>query len=194
MSLEREIKMTQGKNKYLELFLTFFRIGLFTIGGGYAILPMLKKEFVDEKKIMTEDELLDFYAISQSTPGIISTNVSTFIGYKEAGFPGVIFSSLGMVTPSLIIIIIIAAFFDNFAEIVYVQKAFMGIRIVILALILNAVLKMGKKSIKNLMGYIILIASFLAVTWAGITPILVLFLSGFIGFIMGAYREKAGEK
>lgn len=184
--------MFKTKNKYLDLLFTFFRIGLFTIGGGYAILPMLKKEFVEEKGILTEDELLDFYAISQSTPGIISTNVSTFIGYKEGGLLGVVFSTIGIITPSLIIIMIIAAFFDNFTEIVFIQKAFIGIRIVILALILNAVVKMGKKSIKNFMGFAILIASFISVSWGGVTPIIVLFIAGIIGVFLGMIE--AGDK
>ncbi len=143
--------MTEKKerNIYLTLYLTFFKIGLFTFGGGYAMLPMLRREVVNKYGWATDEEMLDYYAIGQSTPGIIAINTSTFIGLSKGGFFGAICATLGMVTPSLIIIMSIARFFTEFQDNQYVLSAFTGIRVVVVVLILNAVIKMGKKSIKN---------------------------------------------
>ena len=122
-----------------DLFLAFERIGALTFGGGYAMLPMLQKEVVDKYHWATEDELMDYYAIGQCTPGIIAVNTATFIGYKRRGLIGAAFSTLGMVFPSLVIITVIAAFIQNFAHIEAVQHAFAGIRVAVCVLILTAV-------------------------------------------------------
>lgn len=131
----------------LDLFLTFARIGLFTFGGGYAMLPMLQREIVEKKSWATEEELLDYFAVGQCTPGIIAVNTATFVGYKHKGVLGGIVATLGIVFPSLIIITVIAAVLTNFADLPAVKNAFAGIRICVCVLILNAVVKLLKKSV-----------------------------------------------
>ncbi|MBP3925823.1 MAG: chromate transporter, partial [Clostridium sp.] len=116
-------------NKYLDLFLTFARIGGLTFGGGYAMLPMLQREVVEKRGWATEEELMDYYAIGQCTPGIIAVNTATFVGQSTAGTIGGIIATLGVVFPSLIIITLIAAFLQNFAQLPIVQNAFAGIRV-----------------------------------------------------------------
>ena len=108
----------------LDMFFTFARIGGLTFGGGYAMLPMLQKEVVEHRGWATEDELMDYYAVGQCTPGVIAVNTATFIGYKQRGVIGAIFATLGVVFPSLVIIITIAAFVSNFADLPAVKNAF----------------------------------------------------------------------
>ena len=134
----------------LELFLTFFKIGSVTFGGGMAMLPILDRELSDKRKWTTSEELLDYYAISQSTPGVIAVNVATFIGFKRRKIAGGIAATLGVVTPSVIIISIIAAFISNFEQIAWVQKALRGINVAVAALLAYSVLNLAKKAIKKL--------------------------------------------
>ena len=124
----------------LEMFLVFFRIGAVTFGGGYAMLPILQRELVDDRGWTTEAELTDYFAIGQCTPGVIAVNTATFIGRKKAGNIGGIVATLGVISPSLIIISIIAALINNFASLVWVQNALAGIRVCVCVFILNAVL------------------------------------------------------
>lgn len=173
-----------------ELYSVFFRVGFFTIGGGYAMLPMLRKEVVERYGWATDEEMMDYFAIGQSTPGIIAINTSTFIGYKKAGILGAVFSTLGMVTPSWIIIISIAMFFEQFADNAYVQSAFMGIRVVVVVLILNAVIKMGKKSITNWVSLALAIGAFLYVVLTPLSPIYVVLASALIGVIMYTTKKE----
>ncbi|MBQ6857192.1 MAG: chromate transporter, partial [Lachnospiraceae bacterium] len=134
-------------NKYLDLFLTFARIGGLTFGGGYAMLPMLQKEVVEKRGWATEEELMDYYALGQCTPGIIAVNTATFVGQNTAGNLGGIVATLGVVFPSLIIITIIAMFLQNFANLPIVQNAFAGIRVCVCVLVFNAVVKLWKKAV-----------------------------------------------
>lgn len=166
---------------YFKLYVAFFKIGLFTFGGGYAMLPMLRKEVVDKHKWATDEEMLDYFAIGQSTPGIIAINTSTFIGVKKAGVLGALFSTFGMVTPSLIIIISIAKFFEAFAGNEYIAKAFMGIRVIVVVLILNAVIRMAKKSIKNWLHVLLFVSAFCIIMFTPLSPIYVVIASGLIG-------------
>ena len=131
----------------VNLFMVFFRIGAFTFGGGYAMLPMLQREVVEKYHWATEDELMDYFAIGQCTPGIIAINTATFVGYKNRGVIGAVAATLGMVTPSIIIITLIAAFLTNFADLAVVKHAFNGIRACVCVLIFNAVVKLAKKSV-----------------------------------------------
>jgi chromate transporter len=177
------------KNIYLQLFLSFFKIGGFTIGGGYSMLPLMESELVNKRKWATEEELLNYYAIGQSTPGIIAINTATFIGYKTKGILGGIIATLGMITPSLIIIMSIASMFNTFNKNIYIQKAFLGIRIAVVVLIINAIYKMGKKSIKNLYLITISILSFLSVAFFNISPIIVIIVSASIGIIISLLNQ-----
>lgn len=177
--------MSKIKNNiYIQLFVVFFRVGLFTIGGGYAMLPMLRKECVEKYGWATDDEMLDYFAIGQSTPGIIAVNTSTFIGYKKAGIIGALFSTIGMVTPSWIIIISIARLFEEFQDNIYVQNAFLGIRVVVVVLILNAVVRMGKKSIKTTIQFVIMLLAFAIVAFTSLSPIVIVLTSGFLGIMI----------
>jgi len=131
--------------KILNLFLTMFKIGLFTFGGGYAMISILQDEFVERKKWIDHEEFMNLVVIAESTPGPIAINSSTYIGYKVAGFWGSFFSSIGMVLPSLIIIYIISLFFNSFLEIELISNAFKGIQVCVIYLIFTAGLKMLKK-------------------------------------------------
>lgn len=167
----------------LEIFMIFFRIGGFTFGGGYAMLPAIQKEFVEDRKWATDEEILDYYAIGQCTPGIIAVNTATFIGYKRKGIIGGIVATLGMVAPSLLIITTIAKFFQHFQDIQIVQHAFGGIRVVVAALITSTVINMASKSIKNWLGIILFIVAFFAVAILKLSPIVIIVLSAIAGII-----------
>ena len=134
-------------NLYLDLFLTFARVGVCTFGGGYAMLPILQRELVENKKWATEDQLADYYAVGQCTPGVIAVNTATFVGSSRAGVAGGVVATLGLVFPSIVIILAIAAFLQNFMDIPWVVHAFNGIRAGVVALILSSVLKLYKTSI-----------------------------------------------
>ena len=130
-----------------ELFWTFAKMGVITFGGGMAMLPILQREVVDSKGWATEEELTDYYAIGQCTPGIIAVNTATFIGQKCGGVAGGIAATLGLIFPSLVIISFLAALISNFAELAWVRNAFAGIQVCVCILIFNAVMKLLKKSV-----------------------------------------------
>lgn len=136
-------------NIHLNLFFTFAKVGVCTFGGGYAMLPILQREVVENKGWATEDDLADYYAVGQCTPGVIAVNTATFVGTKQAGIGGGIIASLGVVFPSAVIILIIAAFLQNFMHIAWVGHAFAGIRAGVVALILSSVVKLFKSAVKD---------------------------------------------
>ena len=172
--------MKQEKAGLFELFLSFASIGVCTFGGGYAMLPMLERELVEKKKWSTNDELLDYYAVGQCTPGIIAINTATFVGRKERGIPGAIAATLGMLFPSIVIITVIAALLSGFAENPWVKKAFAGIRVCVCVLILNSVIKLFKSGVKGKKGLVIFGAALLLSVLAGVGPVaLVLLCAGF---------------
>ena len=166
------------------LFITFARIGGFTFGGGYAMLPMLQKELVEKHKWTTEEDLMDFYAIAQCTPGVIAVNTATLVGYRIKGVLGSIAATLGVVFPSFVIIAIIAAVLNNFAEFSVVKNAFIGIRACVCALILDSVLKLGKKAIKDLPTVIIAVVVFLIMCFFNLSPIILVVLAGLVGLLL----------
>lgn len=174
----------------IDLFFTFCRIGGLTFGGGYAMLPMIQKEIVEEKKWATEEEVLDYYAVGQCTPGIIAVNTATFIGYKVQGIIGAIVATLGVVFPSLIIITIIAALLKNFASYAIIQHAFSGIRVVVIALIISAILKLAKTSIKNYITFIIAILAFISVAFVNLSPIYIVVVAACVGLISKLIRGR----
>ncbi len=133
----------------LDLFFTFAKIGAFTFGGGYAMLALMKEELVERKKWCTEEELLDYFALSQCTPGVIAVNCATFVGRKLKGILGGAFATVGVIVPSFCIILVIASFLKNFAQYPITQHIFGGIRVIVAVLVVNAVLKMGKSAIKD---------------------------------------------
>lgn len=166
-----------------KLFWAFFKIGLFTIGGGYAMLPLMQREAVDNNGWVTDEEMLDIYTLSQCTPGVIAVNTATFIGRKVKGFFGALFATLGAVTPSLIIISLIALFFTSFAENQYVIYAFDGIRCAVAALMIFSIIKMVKKNeIKSALQIGILLAAFALITFLHLSPIFVILVAALFGF------------
>lgn len=173
-----------------ELFWAFFRIGLFTFGGGYAMLPLLQREVVEVKGWAKDEEVLDFYAIGQSTPGIIAINTATFVGYKVKNVKGALAATMGMITPSLIIIMVIATFFTHFQEYQVVQHAFMGIRAAVCAILVNAIYKMSKKSIVDITGVLIGVMAFLVISFVNISPIFIVIGAAISGIILKYRRVK----
>ena len=140
-------------SEYIDLFITFSKIGALTFGGGIAMLPMLEKEIVTNKNWATNEELLDYFAIGQCTPGIIAVNVATFIGYKRKGISGGIASTLGMIFPSIVIILTIAFFLEPYMNLAIVKSAFAGIRVGVAAVIVNAVIGLWKKGVKDVFSF-----------------------------------------
>ena len=173
------------------LFITFSRIGLFTFGGGYAMLPMLQKEVVEKAGWATESEIMDYFAVGQCTPGVIAVNTATFIGYKNRGIIGAIFATLGLVFPSLIIIMILASFLQSFSTLPLVQSAFAGIRIAVIALIIDTVIKLFKSSIKDILGIIICLLAFILSAFLNISPVYIVISAALLGLIS---KAKRGER
>ena len=178
----------------MNLFWAFCRIGGLTFGGGYAMLPMLQKEVVENRKWATEQELLDYYAVGQATPGIIAVNTATFVGYKEKGVLGAAFATFGVVFPSLIIIMSIAGFIDNFSDLNIVQHTFSGIRIAVGVLILNALIKLMKGSVKDILGIILFVATFIASSFLDISVVYIIIAAGLVGIISDYVKRKRGSK
>ena len=178
----------------LDLFLTFARIGGLTFGGGYAMLPMLQKEVVEKRGWATNEELMDYYAIGQCTPGIIAVNTATFIGNKTRGVTGGIVATLGVVFPSLVIITIIAAFISNFADLAIVRHAFAGIRVCVFVLILNAVVKLGKSSIKDAVTLGIFLVVLVGSLLLDVSPIIFVLFAAVIGILAQVMLKKGGAK
>lgn len=175
--------------KLLSLFLTFAKIGVMTFGGGLTMLPLLTKEIVEKRKWASEEQLLDYYAVGQCTPGIIAVNTATFIGYSQAGIAGGIFATVGMVTPSVLIIIAVAAALQQFMEYPVVASALMGIRAVVCALLSHTVITLAKKSLVDIVTAMIFIIGFVLCFVFDITPILVVIVGAIIGIAVNKVRE-----
>lgn len=171
-----------------DLFWTFCKIGALTFGGGYAMLPLIQREIVENKKWSTEKEILDYYAVGQCTPGVIAVNTATFIGYKLKGIIGGIVATFGVIFPSIVIILIIATFLQNFADLAIVQSAFAGIRVAVVALIITTVVKLIKSSIKDYLGVIIAIIAFVISAFIGLSPVYVVIAAALTGFISKGLR------
>ncbi len=170
--------------KIWELFKTFAKIGAFTFGGGYAMLSLLQREIVDKHKWATEEELLDYYAIAQCTPGVIAINTATFVGAKRAGIAGGICATLGVLLPSIVIITVIAAFINHFLEYEIVQHILGGIRVAVAVLIINSVITMSKKSVVDIICAAIAVVSFVLSLVFSVSPILIVIAAGALGLIL----------
>ena len=185
--ISSETYFNKGDYSYMkelfDLFWTFCKIGALTFGGGYAMLPLIQREIVENKKWSTEREILDYYAVGQCTPGVIAVNTATFIGFKLKGIIGGIVATLGVVFPSLIIILIISSFLQSFADLSIVQSALAGIRVAVVALIITTVIKLLKSSIKDYLGVIIAIIAFIISAFIGLSPVYVVIAAGLTGFI-----------
>lgn len=173
------------------MFAVFAKIGGFTFGGGYAMLPILQREVVDKRQWATQEELMDYFAIGQCTPGIIAVNTATFIGYKRKGVLGAIFATLGVVAPSVVIITVIAAFIRNFQHIEAVQWAFEGIRAAVVALILSAVIKLGKKSLVDVATVVIFLVVAVLSAVTDLSPAMFVVAAGLCGLLLKGGKKDA---
>ncbi|MDD3404383.1 MAG: chromate transporter [Hespellia sp.] len=178
--------------KLWELYASFFRIGILTIGGGLAMLPMLKREVVDKYHWINEEEMMDIYAIGQCTPGIIAVNTATYIGYLQSGIVGGIVATLGEVTPSLVIIILIASVLRQYMENAVLLHAFAGIRIAVCAMMFDTVLLMIKKGIKNFTGVCLFFGALIFATFTPVPLPVIVLLAGAVGVI--AFKLHRDEK
>ena len=177
---------------YWELFSTFFRMGAITFGGGYAMLPILQREVVDSKGWCTNEELTDYFALGQCTPGIIAVNTATFIGFKQKGLPGALLTTYGVVAPSFFVIGLIAALLQNFADYAVVQNAFAGIRVAVTVLILNAVVKLLKSSVVDKITACVFAAVAAMAFFLPVSPVLFVLAAGLLGVAVRVWAKKGG--
>ena len=185
-------------NELLELYITFVQIGCVNFGGGYAMLPLLERELVDKRHWTTMDDLRDYFSIGQCTPGIIALNVSTFIGEKKAGVAGALCATAGFLTGPIIIILVIASFLSNFADLPVVQPAFAGIRVCVCVLILQAVMRLWKKSVVDAFALILYLVIFSLNAFSSVLPVKVpaavlVICAGVIGVLMSMRNRKAAS-
>ncbi len=178
----------------LSLFIQFFKIGAFTFGGGYAMIPIMQKEFVDSHHYIEKEDILDIIAISQSTPGAISVNSATFIGQHIAGFWGSVFATIGLILPPYIFILIISSVLGWFESQKYVQYAFMGIQAGVLALITKAMIAMFRQCPKNTLAYILMLGSLAASVIFDINLIIVLITCAVIGLVSSLIYKNNKEE
>lgn len=169
-------KFSPVKNLW-ELFCVFFKIGAVTFGGGLAMLPIIEKELVVKRDWISKEKLLDYFAIGQVTPGIIAVNVATFLGYSRAGVFGACFATLGVVTPSIIIISIIAKFLAGFSDIIYVKKALAGINVVVSALLVKVLWGFRKNIFKSFLSFVMFAFAFIGITFLDFNTVIVVIFS-----------------
>lgn len=172
------------------LFITFAKMGVMTFGGGYAMLPILQREVVDNKKWATEEEIMDYFAIGQCTPGVIAVNTATFIGQKRKGVLGGIVATLGVVFPSLVIISALAGVIEAFSHIELVGHAFSGIRVCVCVLIINAVVKLFKKAVVDIKTLVIFLLVTLGSTFTNLSPVIFVLISAVLGIVLKAIGGK----
>ncbi len=168
----------------LKLFAAFARVGVLTFGGGYAMIPMLEREIVERRGWATSEELMDYYAVGQCTPGVIAVNTATFIGYKIAGNLGGVAATLGVIFPSFVIISVIAGIIENFADIPAVKSAFAGIRVCVCVLIFNAVLKLWKGAVKDKATLVLCLLVFVLSAFFDVSPIVFVVFCAAAGILL----------
>ena len=173
-----------------DLFFSFFRVGLFTFGGGAAMLPLLQAEFVVRRKWVSDSELMDFSSIGQCTPGIIALNTATFIGYKKKGITGAAAATIGIVFPSLLIILLVASVLRNYIDNEYVVHAFAGIRVVVAALILDAVVRLWKQGVVGRFGQVMFAVCLLLLIFAGFSPVMIVIFAGVSGYLYQFWQRR----
>lgn len=191
--MEKSGNFKKSLIEYLDIFWTMFKIGVCTFGGGYAMVGILKREIAEKKQWISEEELIDYIAVAQITPGIIAVNCATFVGNKRKGIFGGILSTLGVVTPSIIIITFIAAVLTNFADNVWVQHAFAGIRIAVCVLIVNAAVSFIKKTVADVLTLITFICVFITAAFTSFQTIyivLIVLAAGIVYTLVKGCRKK----
>ena len=178
----------------LELYTAFFRTGIFTFGGGLAMMPMLQKELIEKKHWLTEEDLIDYYAIGQSTPGIIAVNVATFVGFRQAGVLGAIVATLGIISPSIIIITILAGTINSISEYPRVQAALKGINIAVAALLTSVIINFAKKTIKNVWNVLFMLVAFSLIFFLKVPSFIIILAAIAIGCLNVVRLQKKAQK
>ena len=186
-------------NIILDLFLTFAKIGLFTFGGGYAMISMIEDSCVEKKKWITYDEMMDITVIAESTPGPIAINCATFVGYKQSGIIGALFATFGIVLPSFVVIFIISIFLDSFLELTIIANAFKGIKVAVGILILDAAITMVKKMKKRILSKVIMVCSLVAMLLINIfslnfSSISLMVIAAMVSLIVFVVKNTSKEK
>ncbi len=181
------------KNLFLQ-YRTWFKIGLFTFGGGYVILPMIDKEVVQKHHWVENEEVMDYYAIGQSLPGVIAVNTATFVGYKTAGVWGGIVSALGVISPSIVLITIVATLLSGFQDIPAVRHALSGIQIGVCMLMTATIVQLFKNSIKDVVGIVICLAAFALAYFAGVHIVLLVIMAAVSGIVIKTLSERRKAK
>jgi chromate transporter len=171
--------------RYRTLFWTFARIGLFTFGGGYAMLPMIQREVVEVKHWATDEQLVDYYAVGQCTPGVFAVNIASFIGFRQRGILGGLAATLGIISPSLIIILSIAPIMGYFSEHEAVRRAMAGVRACVVALIAGAISKLWKTGVTDVYGLVICAGSFVLTVTLSVSPVYIVIAAAFLGILKG---------
>jgi chromate transporter len=188
--MDAEIYMSKEKKNriLLDLFITFFKIGAFTIGGGLAMLPLIEREIVDKKGYIDKEEIVDAFAISQSLPGIIAINSSIYVGYRVAGLVGSIVTALGIILPSFISIILIAMLFSSVSGNEYVNKALTGVKAGVAGVIAAAVVSLGKKVIKNVFSVILAVVAFIMAAIFDVSIVIIVLMGAISGYLYYVVR------
>jgi len=181
-------------NSTAELYTSWFRIGMFTFGGGYAMLPMIQKEVIDNHHWATEEEIMDYYAVGQCTPGVIAVNTATFVGYKTAGIWGGIIATLGVVSPSLIIISLISALIRNFSSYPVVQHALNGIEVAVCVLMFTSIEKLVKSGVKGVSGWLLFLGAFVLSYFTSVSTVLLVMIAGAIGYVLYTIEHRKEKK
>ena len=177
--------------KYITIFLTFSRIGAFTFGGGYSMLPMFQRELVEKKGWLTETEMTDYFSVSQCLPGIIAVNTSVFVGHKQGGRAGGLAAAIGVISPSIVVILVIAAFIAHFSDIAAVKHAFAGIRACVCVLIINTVVKLWKTAIVDKVSLAVFVIVFAVSVFTSFPVAVLIVASGAVGIGIKALRRRA---
>lgn len=193
MGKRQKPKYSGDIKKLLELFSITLRLGAFTFGGGYAMFPLMEREYVEKRKWFETEEMLDILAVSQSLPGMISINASIMVGYRLFGVIGSLVAVLGLALPSLIALSIISYFYVQFKQNVYVNAALNGIRVAVIGLLIQAVIKLGKPGVKGVFGWVMAVVAFFMALLSGIHPILIILAGAVVGIIYASIRDSKRE-
>jgi chromate transporter len=180
--------------QFLELYLAFVKIGTFTFGGGLAMMPIMQRELIEKRGWLTDEELIDYFAIGQSTPGIIAVNVATFVGYKRLGVLGGIIGTLGVVTPSWVIIMILAGAISSVDKYPVAQKALKGINVAVAALLTSVIVKFSKKTIKSVWNAVLMLTAFALIYFFKVQSVWIIIASLVIGCLITMYKQKKAAK
>ena len=186
--------MKSKLRQFVELYLAFLKIGAFTFGGGLAMMPIMQRELIEKRGWITDEELIDYFAIGQSTPGIIAVNVSTFVGYKRLGWFGGIIGTLGVVTPSLVIITILAGAISSVDKYPLAQKALRGINVAVAALLTSVIVKFSKKTIKSVWNAVFMLLAFVLIYFFKVQSVWIIIASLVVGCLLTFYRQKKAAR